>query len=100
MFKNLFKVNNVSNELKTSLIEVNKLEKKISDSKEKAKEIQAKFNFQIPDYIIDEIVENETSKSYINLHYLINCALVNERISESNAKILKQVYKLNSRCIL
>ena len=27
-----------------------------------------------------------------NLHYLVNCAVVNGRISESNGKIIKQIY--------
>lgn len=79
---------------KTTYIQ-NELKKQLSVRAERASEIQTKFDFVLPDYIIDEIIENENSKSFLNLHYLINCAVVNNRITENNAKLLKQIYSIN-----
>ena len=81
-----------SNDTTYSKTELTKLQQDLASWDEKAKKIQSKFNFTIPDYIIDEIIQIETSKSFVNLHYLINCALVNKRISENNANLLKQIY--------
>lgn len=72
--------------------ELNDLQNRIIEFKEKAKKIQSCFDFTIPDYIIDEIIENEEKKEYINLHYLINLAVINGRISKDNGKIIKQKY--------
>ena len=94
MFNFLFETS-VSKELKTSQQELNNLQNRIFDWKIKADVIKEKFNFYLPDYIIDEIIENEKTKNFVNLHYLINCAVVNNRLSESNAKLLRQVYKFN-----
>lgn len=94
MFNFLFETS-VSKELKTSQQELNNLQNRIFDWKIKSDVIKEKFNFYLPDYIIDEIIENEKTKNFVNLHYLINCAVVNNRLSESNAKLLRQVYKFN-----
>lgn len=59
---------------------------------QKAKEIQSKFDFILPNYIIDEIIENEEKKTYFNLYCLINCAVINGTISQNNEKRLKEVY--------
>lgn len=72
--------------------ELIKLQQELYSWNEKKEKIQNNFNFLIPDYIIDEIIQNEISKSFVNLHYLVNCALVNERLSEKNANLLKQIY--------
>lgn len=85
MFKKAFNTSNDYDELAN-------IQQKLEIWNEKAKKIQNNFDFHIPDYIIDEIIQNETSKSFVNLHYLINCALVNNKISENNAKLLKQIY--------
>ncbi len=63
------------------------------DSFNKEKEIiQSKFDFIIPDYLIDEIIESNRSKFYVNLRHLINCAIINGRISKENGTILKMFY--------
>ena len=54
--------------------------------------IQSKFDFIIPDYLIDEIIESNRSKFYVNLRHLINCAIINGRISKENGTILKMFY--------
>ena len=68
------------------------LQKKVLEWNQKAKIIQAKFNFVLPNYIIDEIIEKESHKNYSNLHCLINCAVVSGRLSKDNGLIIKQVY--------
>lgn len=60
----------------------------------KAKIIQSKFNFILPDYIIDEIIKNEEKKDYLNLNYLINLAVINGRISKDNGKLIKKTYNI------
>lgn len=92
MFKKPFNIHPVQNAVNTTKSESIYLQQELSKWNKKANKIQSNFNFHIPDYIIDEIIESEDSNSFVNLHYLINCALVNERIAEDNAKILKQVY--------
>lgn len=96
MLKNIFKrMNSLSEQLEKleqRRIELEKLQNRISEWNRKASEIQSKFNFILPNYIIDEIIENEDRKDYLNLHYLINCAVINGRISETDGNIIKQVY--------
>lgn len=79
-------------EIEYKQAEFKKLQDKISDWNQKATKIQSNFDFILPNYLIDEIVENEEKKDYLNLHYLINCAVVNGRISKNNGKIIKQIY--------
>lgn len=47
--------------------------------------IQMKYNFKIPDYILDEMINGKKN----NLCYLINLAVMNNRLSKENAQILK-----------
>ncbi len=53
------------------------------------KQIQDEFDFVIPDYILQEIVQKE--KRYIkeNINALINLAKLNNRLSINQARILK-----------
>ena len=53
------------------------------------KQIQDEFDFVIPDYILQEIVQKE--KRYIkeNINALINLAKLNKRLSINQARILK-----------
>ena len=53
------------------------------------KQIQDEFDFVIPDYILQEIVQKE--KRYIkeNINALINLAKLNNRLSITQARILK-----------
>lgn len=59
---------------------------------QKASEIQSRFDFVIPNYILDEIIEHENSNYKDNLYYLINCAVMNNRITIENAKKIREVY--------
>lgn len=66
------------------------LEKRVQKSKSIKDTLEKHFKFEIPNYIIDDIVENETYK-HINL--IINLATVNERLSNRNAEKLKEGIK-------
>lgn len=80
------------NEFEIRKKQIEKLQLEIMEWTDKASIIQSKFNFTLPDYILNEIIENDKSKNYINLHYLINCAVVNQRLSKDNGNIIKQMY--------
>lgn len=99
MLKNLLKYKlsslNFSNQIKEfehKQFELNNLQDEISEWNNKSIKIQSNFDFVLPNYIIDEILENENTKNYFNLHYLINCAVINGRITEDNGKLLKKIY--------
>lgn len=49
--------------------------------------LEEEYNFEIPDYITDEIINND---DYANLCALINLAVMNDRISKQNAETLKK----------
>lgn len=57
---------------------------------DKINDIQSQYNFKIPLYILDEIVLENYCKQ--NLNMLINLAVMNNRLSKSNSKILKKVF--------
>ena len=95
MLKKVSKENLLSNKTKEfeyKQNELRKLKDEILEWNKKARKIQSKFNFVLPDYIIDEIIESETKKDYSNLHSLINCAVLNGKLSENNGNIIKQIY--------
>ena len=55
--------------------------------------LEMKYHFEIPNYIVDEIINGN---DYKNLCSLIRLAAANNKISEKNANILiKSVKKIN-----
>ena len=48
------------------------------------------FSFDIPNYVIDDIIMEE---NYSHFCLLLNLAVINKRISRNNAKILKDGIK-------
>ena len=56
------------------------------------REIQKKFKFEIPDYVLAEIVRTRNKVQKLNLSALINLAVINRRLTENNAKELKDTY--------
>ena len=88
----LINTTDMLNNLKNKENELDKLQNKLSDWNQKAKKIQSKLNFTLPNYLIDEIIDNENTKNYLNLHSLINCAVINGRITKENAKLIKELY--------
>ena len=83
---------NMLNTLKNKENELEKLQNKLGDWNQKAKQIQSKLNFTLPNYLIDEIIDNEFTKNYFNLHTLVNCAVINGRITKEDAKVIKEMY--------
>lgn len=76
----------------TEDIEKRKLQIEIRLQKQKViqKTLENYFGFKIPNYIIDDIVGNET---YHHICLMINLATVNERLSNENADRLKEGIK-------
>ena len=61
--------------------------KKIMDRAKELKLLISKyFNFDIPEYILEDIIEENT---YKQICLTINVAMFNQRITEENANILK-----------
>lgn len=52
--------------------------------------LEFEYKFSIPDYIVDEIINNN---NYENLCALLNLAVLNKRISKKNAQIIKEKEK-------
>lgn len=75
----------------TSSVQV-KIPDEVKSWNKKASEIQSHFDFVIPNYILDEIIELENSTYKDNLYCLINCAVMNSRITLENAKKIREVY--------
>lgn len=67
---------------------INRTQNEINSFNENRKNIQSKFRFEIPDYLIDDIVD----ENFDSLYALINCAVVNGHLSKENADKLKSVY--------
>ena len=76
----------------TEDIEKRKLQIEIRLQRQKViqETLEKYFGFKIPNYIIDDIVVNET---YHHICLMINLATVNERLSTENADRLKEGIK-------
>jgi len=68
------------------------LEEKLNMWNLKAEKIREQFDFFIPNYLIDEIIEREIEQNYNNLHYLCNMAYICGRISKKECDIIKKIY--------
>ena len=87
--RNIKNTNINANSLDVSLKEI---QEEINDWNKKSKIIQSQFNFNIPDYLIDEIICYENEKDILNLYSIINCAVISGKITSDNGKKLKEVY--------
>ena len=76
------------NEKENILLELKQLEKQ----QKQTEELQKEYNFPIPAYVLSEM---QTGNE--NVFALINLALINKRISEENADILKRELKNNRK---
>lgn len=56
-------------------------------------DLQKHINFEIPEYIIHDIAENE---EFNHICLIINVAIVNEKLSRENGQYLKE--KIKSLC--
>ena len=81
-------------ELETKRIELERYNKEVQLLKSK---LEQHFEFEIPTYIILDIVEHE---DYEHFCLMINLAVVNNRLSEEQGQILanevKQMYNIQS----
>lgn len=60
--------------------------------KEIGTEIQEKFGFEIPFYILEEIALAKENIDKLRLGILINTAELNDKITSEQSKKLKQIY--------
>lgn len=81
-------------EIKAKRIELEKYNKEIQLLKSK---LEQHFNFEIPTYIVLDIIEHE---DYEHFCLMINLAVVNNRLSEVQGQILaneiKEMYNIQS----
>ena len=56
------------------------------------REIQKKFDFEIPGYVLEEIVFTQGKQQKDNLSTIINVAVINNRIKKKDADELKREY--------
>ncbi len=66
--------------------EIKMLERKKNDFIVLKEKLENYFSFNIPEYIVDDILKNE---DYNHFCLMINLAVVNNRISNKNGEILK-----------
>lgn len=72
------------------------LKQKIAQLEVQREKIQNRFNFKIPVYVLDEIIESNDRVIKDNLNAIINLARVNDRISLKEAEVLKEHYVFNN----
>ena len=75
--------------------ELQKLLTKLMFVKMQGNEIQKKFNFIIPDYVLEEIVLSRNKLDRLNLNLMINLAVINNRLTKGQAKMLKNEFYYN-----
>lgn len=63
--------------------------------KAQGREIQKKFEFTIPDYILEEIVLTRNKLEKLSLQIMINMAVLNKRITKGQARKLKNAFCTN-----
>lgn len=66
------------------------LENEIQRYKRLKEKLEFEYGFSIPDYIVDEIINNN---DYENLCLLINLAIISKRLSKEQGNIIKQKNK-------
>lgn len=81
--------NNTNINFSSDILEIKLMLNEINKRNQIKEKMQNEMGFTIPNYIIDEIAEPKTNISYSNLFYLINMAIINNRISSYNARKLK-----------
>ncbi|MBP3596890.1 MAG: hypothetical protein J6J60_05790 [Clostridia bacterium] len=72
------------------------LKQKIELLERERKKIQDNFEFKIPNYVLDEIIESKGRILKGNLNAIINLARVNDRLTLEEADILKEQFVFNN----
>lgn len=75
--------------------ELQELIAKMMFIKAQGSEIQKKYEFTIPDYILEEIVLTRIKLNRLNLQLMINMAVLNNKLTKEQARILKNEYCYN-----
>ena len=70
-------------DISIDLIELERINKECS-------KIQAKYNFEIPKYILTTLIKKDYDK--VDGIYLINMAVINKRFTKEEGKLLKNDY--------
>lgn len=73
-------------------IEIEEVYNQFLIRKRKCEELQRKYNFEIPRYILGEMIKDSYDKNELCL--LINMAKINNRFTEKEADKLKYDYKI------
>ena len=71
---------------------ITELQNSLNEWNIKTDKIKSNFDFTIPNYILDEIIEQQYCHNRDNLYALINCAVINGNITLENAKRIKEMY--------
>lgn len=78
------------NELTCKKIQTEKMKEQIEKINKMTNKLKEYFNFEIPRYVIDEILDNG---EYNNICSLINLAVVNERLTKNEGECFKSKLK-------
>lgn len=73
-------------------VEIEEMYKQYLIRRNKCNELQKKYNFKIPMYILGEMIKDNYDKNELCL--LINMARLNNRFTEDEADILKYDYHI------
>ena len=72
--------------------DINYLQERLDYITTQGKEIQKNFEFAIPNYVLEEIVDNQNKQQKLNLIAIINLATINNRLTREQANRLKDTY--------
>lgn len=81
---------NLSNYAISDVKEIKQLENNIKEIELLKEKLEKHFNFDIPAYIISDILDNE---DYNHFCLMTNLAVVNNRLSAEDGKVLKDKIK-------
>lgn len=76
----------------TSTKDISYLQERLNYITTQGREIQKKFEFIIPNYVLEEIVDTQSKHQKTNLSAIINLAKINKRLTEEQANKLKEAY--------
>lgn len=76
----------------TSTKDISYLQERLNYITTQGREIQKNFEFIIPNYVLEEIVDTQNKQQKTNLSAIINLAKINKRLTEEQANKLKEAY--------
>lgn len=72
--------------------DINYLQERLNYITTQGREIQKKFEFAIPNYVLEEIIDTRNKQQKLNLVAIINLATINNRLTQEQANRLKDTY--------